>query len=50
MDKVKDILTKNNKPYDGFLIDGVNYVSVEVLKELGHKVTWVNEAKKLYIS
>lgn len=47
---VKDILTKDNSVSDGFMKDNVNYVSVEVLKALGHKVTWDNNTKKLYIS
>lgn len=50
VDNVKDILTKDNSVFDGFLKDNVNYVSVEVLKALGHKVSWDNNAKKLYIS
>jgi hypothetical protein len=50
VDKVKDILTKDNSVFDGFMKENVNYVSVEVLKALGHKVSWDNITKKLYIS
>ncbi|MEK4006312.1 C39 family peptidase [Paenibacillus sp. FSL H3-0333] len=50
VDKVKDILTKDNSVFDGFLKDNINYVSVDVLKALGHKVSWDNNTKKLYIS
>lgn len=48
--KVTDILTKDNSVYAGFLKNNVNYISVEVLKALGHIVTWDNNGKKLYIS
>lgn len=49
---VKIILTKDNSVSDddGFLKDNSNYVPISVLKALGHKVSWDNETKKLYIS
>ncbi|ASA22790.1 C39 family peptidase [Paenibacillus donghaensis] len=47
---VKMILTKDNSVVEGFMKDNANYIPVSVLKELGHRVTWDNENKKLYIS
>jgi peptidoglycan LD-endopeptidase CwlK len=47
---VKIILTKDNSVRDGLLKDNTNFVPISVLKDLGHKVTWDNTNKKLYIS
>lgn len=47
---IKAILTKDSSVVEGFLKDNKGYISVEVLKNLGHKVTWDNENKKYYIS
>lgn len=50
VEAVKAILTKDNSVVEGFMKDNVNYIPVSVLKGLGHKVTWDNTNKKLYIS
>ncbi|NGM81272.1 lysozyme [Paenibacillus sp. 7124] len=47
---VKAIITKDNSVVEGFLKDGKGFVSVEILKELGHKVSWDNVNKKYYVS
>ncbi|ULO09686.1 glycoside hydrolase family protein [Paenibacillus sp. 19GGS1-52] len=47
---IKQILTKDNSVHNGFLKDNVNYVPAEVIEALGHKVSWDNVNKKLYIS
>lgn len=47
---VKAILTKDNSVAEGFLKDGKGFISVEILKALGHKVSWDNVNKKYYVS
>ncbi|MFP4974786.1 N-acetylmuramoyl-L-alanine amidase [Paenibacillus sp. CN-4] len=50
VETVKNVLTKDNSVYEGLLKDNQNYVPIDVLRQLGHKVTWDNVSKKLYIS
>ncbi|MDH6369767.1 hypothetical protein D3C76_1358970 [compost metagenome] len=50
VEAVKDVLTKDNSVHNGFIKDNENYVPISVLKALGHKVSWDNVNKKLYIS
>jgi hypothetical protein len=46
VEKVKDILTKDNSVHNGFMKDNENFVPVSVLRALGHKVTWDNNTEK----
>ena len=42
--------TKSNKQLDGIIIDGVSYLQINKLRDIGVKVDWDNEKKKVIVN